>query len=162
MAPTGAFVAGYLFLWCVFSLGATVVQWGLHETAMLSPMMVAKSHVVGAGLLMVAGLYQLTPWKAACLDHCRAPVHFFAKHWRPGVRGAFRLGLYHGAFCLGCCWALMGLLFVGGVMNVLWIAAITVFVLFEKVLPVGALSARLRWAAGIGLVVSGVGVWVLA
>jgi predicted metal-binding membrane protein len=162
MAPTGAFVAGYLALWSVFSVAATVVQWGLHETAMLSPMMVAKSQVLGGALLMVAGVYQLTPWKAVCLAHCRSPAHFIAEHWRPGAGGAFRLGLHHGAFCLGCCWALMGLLFVGGVMNVLWIAAITVFVFWEKVLPVGAWSARVGWVAGIALMVSGVGVLVMA
>jgi len=162
MAPTGAFVAGYLALWSMFSVAATVVQWGLHEAAMLSSMMVARSQVLGGALLMVAGVYQLTPWKAVCLDHCRAPAHFIAEHWRPGACGAFRLGLHHGAFCLGCCWALMGLLFVGGVMNVLWIAAITVFVFLEKVLPVGAWSARVGWVAGIGLIVSGVGVLVMA
>lgn len=162
MAPTGAFVAGYLTLWSVFSVVATLVQWGLHETAMLSPMMVAKSQTLGAALLLVAGLYQLTPWKAVCLDHCRAPAHFIAEHWRAGVCGAFRLGLHHGVFCLGCCWALMGLLFVGGVMNVLWIAAITGFVFLEKVLPLGIWSGRLRWVAGIGLIVSGVAVLVVS
>lgn len=161
MAPTGAFVAGYLALWSVFSVGATVVQWGLHAAAMLSPMMVAKSHVVGAGILFVAGLYQLTPWKAACLDHCRTPANFIAEHWRPGISGAFRLGLHHGVFCLGCCWAMMGLLFVGGVMNVLWIVAITVFVFLEKVLPVGVWIGGLGWVAGIGLIMCGVGVLVL-
>ncbi|MEO8326403.1 MAG: DUF2182 domain-containing protein [Nitrospirota bacterium] len=161
MAPTGAFVGGYLALWGVFSVAATLVQWGLHETAMLSPMMKTKSQVIGAGLLIVAGLYQLTPWKAACLDHCRAPAHFISEHWRPGVCGAFRLGLHHGAFCLGCCWALMGLLFVGGVMNVLWIAVITVFVFLEKVLPHGIWSGGLGWVAGIGLIVCGLGVLIL-
>lgn len=161
MAPTGAFIGGYLALWSVFSVAATLLQWGLHETAMLSPMMVAKSPVVGAALLIVAGMYQLTSWKAACLDHCRAPAHFIAEHWRPGGSGAFRLGLHHGAFCLGCCWALMGLLFVGGVMNVLWIATITVFVFLEKVLPPGSWSRRLRWVAGIGLIVCGLGVLVV-
>ena len=161
MAPTGAFVAGYLALWSAFSVVATVVQWGLHEAAMLSSMMRARSQVVGAALLIVAGMYQLTRWKAGCLDHCRAPAHFIAAHWRPGVRGAFRLGLHHGAFCLGCCWALMGLLFVGGVMNVLWIAAITVFVFVEKIMPPGAWSGGLGWVAGIGLIVSGVGVLVV-
>jgi predicted metal-binding membrane protein len=161
MAPTGAFVGGYVALWSMFSVVATLLQWGLHETAMLSSMMVAKSQDLGAVLLIVAGLYQLTPWKSACLDHCRAPAHFFAEHWRPGVYGAFRLGLHHGAFCLGCCWALMGLLFVGGVMNVLWIGAITIYVLLEKVVLLGTWSGRVRWVAGIGLIVSGVGVWVV-
>ncbi|MDH3770734.1 MAG: DUF2182 domain-containing protein, partial [Nitrospirota bacterium] len=90
-----------------------------------------------------------------CLDHCRSPAHFIAEQWRPGARGAFRLGLHHGAFCLGCCWALMGLLFVGGVMNLLWIAAIAIFVFLEKVLPVSNWSVRVGWFAGIGLIVSG-------
>jgi len=159
MAPTAAFVSGYLAMWVLFSVGATVVQWGLHEAAMLSPMMVATSQMLGATLLVVAGVYQLTPWKAVCLNHCRAPAHFIADHWRPGAWGTFRLGLHHGAFCLGCCWALMGLLFVGGVMNVLWIAAIAGFVFLEKVLPMSHWSAGLGWVAGIGLIVSGV--WML-
>ena len=160
MAPIAVFVSGYLAMWGLFSVGATLVQWGLHEAAMLSPMMVAKSRVFGAGLLIVAGMYQLTPWKTVCLDHCRSPAHFIAEHWRPGARGAFRLGLHHGAFCLGCCWALMGLLFVGGVMNVLWIAAITIFVFLEKLLPVGLWANRLAGFAGISLIVSGLGLLV--
>ena len=162
MAPTAAFVAGYLAMWCLFSVGATLAQWGLHEAAMLSPMMVANSQVLGAALLMMAGVFQLTPWKAVCLDHCRSPAHFIAQHWRSGASGAFRLGLHHGAFCLGCCWALMGLLFVGGVMNLLWIAGITIFVFLEKVLPVGVWANRFGWFAGFGLILSGIGVLVIA
>lgn len=161
MAPIAAFVSGYLAMWVLFSVGATIVQWGLHEAAMLSPMMVARSQVLGATLLVVAGVYQLTPWKAVCLNHCRAPAHFMADHWRPGAWGAFRLGLHHGAFCLGCCWALMGLLFVGGVMNVLWIAAIAGFVFLEKVLPMSDWGIALGWVAGIGLIVSGVGMLIV-
>ena len=152
MAPTAAFVSGYLAMWCLFSVGATLAQWGLHEAALLSPMMMAKSQVFGAALLIVAGVYQLTPWKTVCLDHCRAPAHFIAEHWRPGPSGAFRLGLHHGAFCLGCCWALMGLLFVGGVMNLLWIAVIAIFVFLEKVLPAEILGGRLSGVAGIGMI----------
>ncbi len=152
MAPTAAFVSGYLAMWCLFSVGATLLQWGLHDASVLSPMMMAKSHVLGGGLLIIAGLYQLTPWKNVCLDHCRSPAHFFSHHWRPGVSGAFRLGLEHGAFCLGCCWALMGLLFVGGVMNLLWIAGIAVFVFLEKVLPFGVWGGRF---AGGGVIVMG-------
>jgi predicted metal-binding membrane protein len=142
-------------MWCLFSVGATLAQWGLHEAAMLSPMMIAKNQVFGAALLIVAGMYQLTPWKTVCLDHCRAPAHFIAEHWRPGASGAFRLGLHHGAFCLGCCWALMGLLFVGGAMNLLWIAAITIFVFLEKVLPAEVIGVRLSGMAGIGMMLSG-------
>jgi predicted metal-binding membrane protein len=160
MAPIAAFVSGYLAMWCLFSVGATLVQWGLHEAAMLSPMMMAKSQVLGAVLLIVAGVYQLTPWKTVCLDHCRSPANFIAEHWRPGASGAFRLGLHHGAFCLGCCWALMGLLFVGGVMNLLWIAAIAIFVFVEKVLPVRSWNVRVGWFAGIGLIVLGLGLLV--
>lgn len=152
MASTAAFVCGYLVMWCLFSVGATLLQWGLHRAALLSLMMVTKSQLLGGGLLIIAGLYQLTPWKNVCLDHCRSPAHFFFHHWRPGVSGAFRLGLEHGAFCLGCCWALMGLLFFGGVMNLLWIAGITIFVFLEKVLPFGVWGGRL---AGGGLIVLG-------
>ncbi len=157
MAPIAVFVFGYLAMWCLFSVGATLAQWGLHEAAMLSPMMVAKSQVLGAGLLIVAGVYQSTPWKTVCLDHCRSPAHFMAEHWRPGVSGAFRLGLHHGAFCLGCCWALMGLLFVGGVMNLLWITTITIFVFLEKMLRDGSWAHRFTGLAGIGLIVCGLG-----
>ncbi|MDX2347781.1 MAG: DUF2182 domain-containing protein [Nitrospirota bacterium] len=155
MAPIAAFVSGYVAMWCLFSVGATLVQWRLHEAAMLSPMMLAKSQAFGATLLIVAGVYQLTPWKTVCLDHCRSPAHFIAEHWRPGASGAFRLGLHHGAFCLGCCWALMGWLFVGGVMNLLWIAAIAIFVFLEKVLPNEVIGVRLSGMAGIGMMLSG-------
>ncbi len=152
LAPTAVFVSGYLGMWGLFSVGATLAQWGLHRAALLSPMMVTNSEGLGAGLLMTAGVYQLTPWKNVCLDHCRSPAHFISQHWRPGVAGAFRMGLEHGAFCLGCCWALMGLLFVGGVMNLLWIAGITLFVFLEKVLPFGVWSGRL---AGGGMILAG-------
>jgi len=155
MTPIAAFVSGYLAMWCLFSVGATLVQWSLHEAAMLSPMMMAKSQVFGAALLIVAGVYQLTPWKTVCLDHCRSPAHFIAEHWRAGASGAFRLGFHHGAFCLGCCWVLMGLLFVGGVMNLFWIAAIAIFVFLEKVLPAEFIGVQLRSVAGIGMILSG-------
>jgi len=159
VAPVSAFVLGYLFMWTLFSLGATVAQWGLEEAALLSPMMVSTSPALGGALLVGAGIYQLTPWKDACLEHCRSPAHFIAEHWRPGTAGAFRMGVEHGAFCLGCCWVLMGLLFFGGVMNLLWIAAITLFVLIEKVMPFGAGGGR--WA-GIGMIVAGAGVLLSA
>ena len=145
-APTAMFVSGYVLAWTIFSAGATGLQWGLDQAALLSPMMVTTSPALGAALLICAGIYQLTPAKHACLDHCRAPANFIAEHWRAGSRGALLMGLHHGWFCLGCCWALMLLLFFGGVMNLLWIAAITLFVLLEKVLPVGARGGR--WSGG--------------
>src|SRR5262249_10367284 len=135
VAPTAAFVAGYVAIWTLFSVAATLAQWGLDRAALLSPMMVSSSPWLGAGLLALAGAYQLTPYKAQCLSHCRSPMHFVAERWRPGIAGAVRMGAEHGAYCLGCCWALMLLLFVGGVMNLLWIALITLFVLAEKLLP---------------------------
>lgn len=151
-APVGAFFCGYVVAWSAFSLGATVLQWGLERLALLSPMMASASPVLGGGLLIVAGAYQLTPLKDVCLDHCRAPARFLAGHWRPGVRGALGMGLGHGAFCVGCCWVLMGLLFVGGAMNLLWVAAIAVFVLVEKLNVLGRQGGRL---SGVCLVLAG-------
>jgi predicted metal-binding membrane protein len=159
IAPTFVFVLGYVAVWSLFSVGATLAQWGLDEAALLSPMMVAKSPALGGALLLAAGVYQLTPAKEACLRHCREPARFFAEHWRPGAGGAFRLGLEHGAFCLGCCWVLMGLLFFGGVMSLLWIAGITLFVLVEKVLPSGVWASRF---AGGALILWGAGTLFLA
>ncbi len=140
---TGAFVVGYLLVWTGFSLAATFMQWGLDEAALLSSMMVTTSPLLGAGILIAAGVYQLTRFKSACLVHCRHPVQYFMAHWRKGRIGALRMGLHHGAFCLGCCWFLMMLLFFGGVMNLIWIAAITAFVLLEKVIPEGALAGKI-------------------
>ncbi|MEE8506285.1 MAG: DUF2182 domain-containing protein [Kiloniellales bacterium] len=155
VASTGTFAAGYLTVWAAFSLAATLLQWGLEQVALLSPMMVSTSPVLGGGLLIAAGVYQWTPLKHACLKHCRSPLHFLAHGWRKGSGGAFTMGLEHGAFCVGCCWFLMGLLFAGGVMNLLWVAAIAAFVLVEKVLPYGVLSGRLSGAllTGAGLIV---------
>lgn len=150
--PTTAFLTGYLIAWTGFSLLATLAQWGLDQAALLSPMMVGTSPLLGGVILIGAGVFQLTPLKNACLSHCRSPLQFIASHWRPGVAGALRMGIEHGAFCLGCCWILMLLLFVGGVMNLLWIAAITIFVLLEKALPWGLAVGR---AAGVILIVGG-------
>jgi len=152
LAPTAVFVAGYLSMWALFSAAATAAQWGLERAALLSPAMVATSPALGAALLIAAGIYQLTPLKRACLRHCRSPAHFLSGHWRDGTAGAFGMGLEHGAYCLGCCWVLMGLLFVGGVMNLLWIAAIALFVLVEKLVPHGAGGGRL---AGIAMIAAG-------
>ena len=158
IAPTAMFVVGYVAMWTVFSAAATLAQWALDQAALLSPMMVTNSPELGAGLLIGAGIYQMTPWKDSCLRHCRSPAHFIAEHWRPGVAGAFRMGAEHGAFCLGCCWLLMALLFLGGAMNLLWIAAITLFVLLEKVLPFGDQGGRV---AGVGMIVLGVALLIM-
>ena len=147
--PTFVFVSGYVAMWTLFSVAATLAQWGLDRAALLSPMLVTTSPAIGAGLLIAAGVYQLTPFKQACLRRCRSPAHFISGHWRQGAPGAFRMGVEHGAFCLGCCWLLMGLLFVGGVMNLLWIAAIAVFVLVEKTVPHATLPARIGGGAMI-------------
>ncbi len=135
--PTAMFVAGYLLAWGVFSLGITPVQWGLEQATLLSPMMKTSSTILGGILFLVAGLYQFTPAKNACLDQCRSPVAFVMHNWRDGRTGALRMGLKHGFYCLGCCWLVMLLLFVGGVMNILWGAAIAAFVFAEKLVRAG-------------------------
>ena len=150
--PTAVFLSGYLLVWTGFSLLATLAQWGLHSAALLSPMMVSTSGVLGGILLLAAGLFQWTPLKYACLKHCRSPLSFLMTDWREGSRGALVMGLKHGSYCTGCCWSLMALLFVAGVMNLLWVAAITAFVLVEKALPRGDLVGRV---AGGVLVVAG-------
>ena len=138
----GFLLAGYLCAWTGFSALAALAQWGLREAALLSPMMVSSSTLFGGGLLMVAGIFQLTPLKRACLVHCRSPLGFLMSEWRPGRRGAFIMGWKHGVYCVGCCWLLMALLFVGGVMNLLWVAALAAFVLLERVAPGGQLIGR--------------------
>ncbi|UUZ73333.1 DUF2182 domain-containing protein [Polaromonas sp. P1(28)-8] len=146
---TSIFAFGYLAAWVGFSLVAVILQWGFELTGILSPMLVATNATnatnatLGGFLLLAAGVYQLTPIKHACLRHCRSPLGFLSTHWRQGARGALRMGLLHGAFCVGCCWVLMGLMFFGGVMNLYWIAGLALFVLCEKTVPAGAL-ARLR------------------
>ena len=141
--PTGAFVAGYLLVWTAFSAVATTLQWALDQAALLSPMMVSTSPLLGGLLLIAAGVFQLTPLKNMCLTHCRSPLQFVMTSWRKGAKGAVAMGLHHGAFCLGCCWFLMMLLFFGGVMNLMWIALITIFVFMEKALPYGSLLGRM-------------------
>jgi predicted metal-binding membrane protein len=149
VAPTFVFVAGYLAIWGLFSVAATAVQSGLDRLALLSPTMVSASPVFGSALLIGAGVYELTPYKHACLAHCRAPAHFISQHWQGGFAGAFRMGMGLGAYCLGCCWILMSLLFVGGVMNLLWIAAIAAFILLEKTLPFAETGGRVVGASMI-------------
>jgi len=137
------FCSAYGLVWTGFALGATALQWALEQLALLSPGMRSSSTALGAGLLLVAGVYQWLPSKAVCLEHCRGPLHFLLGYWRPGVLGGWRMGLAHGAYCLGCCWALMGLLFVVGVMNLLWVAVIGAFILLEKNLPRGLWLGRI-------------------
>ena len=159
LVPTGLFLAGYLLVWTAFSAVATAAQWGLHASTLLSPGMVSASPVLGGLLLLTAGIFQFTRLKQACLRHCRSPLGFVMGHWREGRDGALRMGLEHGLYCVGCCWVLMALLFVAGVMNLLWVAVISLFVLAEKVLPRGDLVGRLGGAA---LLVAGVVVLVSA
>lgn len=142
------FTLGYLLLWLTFSIGATSLQWGLGYIAVLCPTIISSSKYLGPSIFFAAGIYQLTPLKLACLAHCRSPIMFLSSHWHIGDWGALRMGLAHGAYCVGCCWILMGLLFFGGVMNLLWIAAIAVFVLLEKILPTAWMISRL---SGIGM-----------
>ena len=151
-----AFAAGYLLVWTLFSLGATLLQRVFTEWLLLSPTMASQSPAFAGAMLLLAGAYQLTPWKHACLAWCRSPVEFLTRFWKRGISGGFRLGVAHGLYCLGCCWALMLLLFVGGVMNLRWIAVLTLFVLLEKVTPLGARAAR--W---FGLVPVAVGGWMV-
>jgi len=134
---TALFAAGYLLVWAGFSALATAAQWGLERSGLLSADMALAGTGIAAAAFIAAGAYQFAPLKRSCLDACRSPIGFLSAHWRPGRAGALLMGLHHGAFCLGCCWALMALIFVGGVMNLLWIVPVALFVLVEKCLPGG-------------------------
>jgi predicted metal-binding membrane protein len=158
VARTYAFAGGYLLVWTAFSVAATLLQWVLARTALLSPMMAITSSTLGALILIAAGVYQWTPLKQSCLTRCRAPADFISRHWRSGVTGALRMGARHGTYCVGCCWVLMLLLFFGGVMSLTWIAAITVFVLLEKLAPRGVQGGRL---SGVLLLLAGFAVLLL-
>ena len=153
---TYALAAGYLAVWTTFSLAATALQRALASLLLISPMMEAGSSRVSAALLIVAGMYQWTPLKHACLRKCQTPLGFLMARWRDGSSGAFRLGFEHGSYCVGCCWALMLLLFAGGVMNVVVIATLTAWVAFEKLAPFGRRSAQFS-----GAVMIVVGLWIL-
>ncbi len=147
------FLAGYLAVWGAFSLLAMALQWGLEALGTVTGMMEIANAPIAGGVLILAGLYQLTPLKKACLKHCQHPLIFLLHHWKPGGAGAFRMGAEHGIYCLGCCWILMALLFVGGIMNLLWIAGIAIYVGVEK------LAAGHRWVTvvtGIVLTLGGV------
>jgi predicted metal-binding membrane protein len=158
--PTALFTAGYLVAWGGFSVAATIAQWGLERLALLSPMdMASDSRLLGGILFLATGVYQLTPLKHVCLRNCRSPLDFVLNHWRDGPGGALAMGMAHGLYCLGCCWILMLLLFVGGVMNLLWVAVLSVVVLAEKLFPGGPWLARL---GGVALGVYGVCLLVLS
>jgi predicted metal-binding membrane protein len=147
-----SFLAAYLLVWFAFSIAATALQWAFQAMGWVNPMVVSTSAVLTGLLLVIAGLYQFSPLKKVCLSHCRTPMGFLLGEWRAGVRGAFVMGLRHGLLCVGCCWALMMLLFVGGVMNLAWIAAVSVAVAVEK------LASRGQWlGAALGLVLMAAG-----
>jgi predicted metal-binding membrane protein len=155
--PTGLFALAYVAVWAGFSLVAVLAQWGMQSAGLLSPAMQSTNAWLGGGVLIAAGLYQWTPIKDACLKNCQSPFGFIMTHWREGSGGALRMGLHHGAYCVGCCWFLMALLFVGGVMNLLWVAGLAIFVFAEKLGPRGPLVPRLA-----GALLTAWGVWVLA
>ncbi len=148
-----AFGLGYLLIWSAFSAVATLAQWALHSAALLTPAMKTSNPWLGGGILVAAGIYQLTPWKGKCLQHCRSPLGFLMTNWRSGKSGAIRMGAGHGLYCLGCCWALMAVLFVVGVMNLFWVAVLTIIVLLEKMGPAAAVVAKI---VGVAMIVRGV------
>lgn len=158
LTASACFASGYVLAWGGFSAVATALQWGLETVRLLSPMLETSPRWLGAAILLAAGLWQLSPLKAACLRHCRTPLGFLIGRWRAGTWGALCMGLEHGAFCLGCCWFLMLLLFFGGVMNLYWIVGLAAFVLLEKTVPRGHRFGR---SAGLALVVWGVALAIL-
>jgi predicted metal-binding membrane protein len=155
--PTFVFVLGYLTIWFGFSALATAAQWGLERTGLMHHLLMwSTSTTLTALLLLAAGLYQLTPLKRVCLEHCRFPADYLSTHWRHGRSGAFKMGITHGAYCLGCCWLLMALLFAGGVMNLVWIAGLAIIVGLEKIAPWGA-----RFSQSLAVLMIGGGIWLL-
>jgi predicted metal-binding membrane protein len=157
--PTVVFLLGYVLVWTAYAAVAALAQWRLHEAGLLSATMASTSTRLGGALLLVAGVFQWTSLKQACLAKCRSPLSFVMTEWREGRAGAFVMGMRHGAYCVACCWALMALLFVAGVMNLLWVAGLAVFVLAERVLPgglvVGRIAGALLLVAGVVILVRG-------
>ena len=152
-----AFMSALLLAWALFSLLATIAQWLLELRGLVSPdTMTLTSHFIAGGVLVLAGIYQFTPWKHACLEHCRSPLQFLTGRRRSGKSGALLMGLEHGTFCLGCCWVLMTLLLVGGIMNLYWIAGLTVFVVVEKLAKYGD---KIAYVAGV--LMAGTGTYLL-
>ncbi len=155
MVASGLFLAGYLLVWTGFSVVVTLIQWAMHHALLITPMMVGTSTALGSALLIAAGVYQWSPAKQACLSRCRSPIGFLMTEWRDGPRGALVMGLRHGLYCTGCCWMLMLILFVVGVMNLLWVTLLTAFVLLEKTLP------QNRWLGPLtGMALIAWGVWM--
>jgi predicted metal-binding membrane protein len=153
LVPVSIFLLGYLAIWTAYSAAATLAEWGLHQATLLSTTMAATSPSLNGVLLIAAGVFQLTPLKRACLKNCRSPLSFLMSEWREGAAGAFGMGVRHGAYCLGCCWILMALLFVAGVMNLFWVVVIALLVMAEKILPKGEALGQI---VGIALVAGGI------
>ena len=146
-------MTGYFLIWAAFSLAATSLQWLLQQISLLHPEMKTTNKILGSIILIVAGIFQFTPLKQTCLKYCRTPLDFVLNHWREGKQGALRMGIENGFYCVGCCWMLMVLLFVAGIMNLLWVALIALFVLIEKISP------GVKWipyVAGLVLIVYGI------
>ena len=156
VAPLAVFVAGYAAIWTCFAAVAVALQLVLSQVIELSMMMAVTSAVTGGGLLIAAGLYQMSPLKAACLRKCQSPLMFLARNWQKGYLGALRMGLSHGLYCLGCCWVLMGLLFYGGVMELRWIVGLALYVAVEKLIPAGNQLNRFT-----GTFLIGWGLWTI-
>jgi predicted metal-binding membrane protein len=150
--PTGYLIAGYFLVWAGFSLLATLLQWGLQNLSLLNPAMETTNKILGGFILIIAGIFQFTPLKQRCLGYCRTPIDFIHRNWKEGRRGALRMGIENGVYCLGCCWILMIILFVSGIMNLLWIALIALFVLMEKTIS----SKWVSFIAGVVLVGYGI------
>jgi predicted metal-binding membrane protein len=161
LSMTAVFVSGYLLVWGGFAVLGAALQDALTNAALLSPALWLESAWLGAVVFLAAGVYEWSPVKNRCLDHCRGPLAFITGHWRPGTGGALRMGIEHGIFCLGCCWVLMLLLFAGGVMNLFWVAALALLVLLQKLLPGGRVLSRttgaVMAAAGVVLLAHAVG-----
>ncbi|MPZ55115.1 MAG: DUF2182 domain-containing protein [Rhizobiales bacterium] len=158
LAATGFFAGGYLLAWTGFSLLATVSQWALERAVLVTPMMASANDVFGGLVLTAAGAYQWTPLKDACLKQCQTPLMFIQRHggFRRDPLGSLSIGFQHGLYCVGCCWTLMALLFVGGIMNIVWIAGLAIFVLLEKITPAGRIISR-----SVGLLLIGWGALLL-
>jgi predicted metal-binding membrane protein len=157
LLATLIFLLGYLAVWTAFSLLAALIQWYLHNISILSDMMVSNNPLFGGILLVFAGVFQFTPLKKACLNHCRSPLGFLLNEWKDGKLGAFSMGFNHGLYCVGCCWLLMALLFVTGVMNLMWVAIIAVFVLMEKIIPSDKLLSHTA-----GTIIILYGIWLVS